>query len=137
MLPEPSDAHRVRALHALYPIHRTVDFSYDELTDYAQRTVDKVARLIAEIEGPIRELHSPFGIYTECDHDHDEADIENDLAFEVMEVGTVCEDGLMYRVCLSCCTGNGYQTEECVTNHEHGKDEPICKTIATLEKVPA
>lgn len=95
----------------------------------------EVERLVAErsVIEKIRELHKPFGIYTECDHDHTEADLENDLAFEIMEVGIVCEDGLMYQVCLSCCTGDGFQTEDCATDHKHGKDEPICATSALLE----
>lgn len=128
---------RQRAMRTLYPIFRTVDIAYEELVPEAQRTVDKVAALIGavrhETEAPIRELHKPFGIYDECECDHSEDDIENGRAFEVMEVGLTCEDGLMYLICVSCCTADGYQIEGCVGEHDHSKTGPICPTIAALD----
>lgn len=134
--PEPTPAQRLRAQYVLYPIHATVGIDYEELNRDAQREVDKVARLIADIEGPIRELHRPFGIYDECGHEHTEAHLEWGDCLDIMEVGLTCEDGLMYRVCTHCCVTEGFgggQTEECVTNHQHDKAGPICKTMAALE----
>lgn len=85
------------------------------------------------LEQRIRALHFPFGIYDECDHEHTEAHLEAGDCLEIMEVGLTCEDGLMYRICESCCTDGGGQTEQCISSHEHGKDEPICATMALLE----
>jgi hypothetical protein len=55
----------------------------------------------------------------------------------VDEVGLTCDEGLMYEICTSCCLqdgwAEGYQTEECATRHEHGRNDPICKTVAILE----
>lgn len=195
---------RERAQHTLYPIHRTVDISYEELNRDAQRLVDRVAALIGEVreesltavetldrrvleawaeagDDPrgrgyamglsiaaaavgrpvevwasperrenvqaeverlrdqrsaverIRDLHTPFGIYDECDHGHSEEDLERGDCMEIMEVGLTCDEGLMYRICISCCTDDGGQTEGCVDGHDHGKDEPICPTIAALD----
>lgn len=128
---------RQRAMRTLYPIFRTVDIAYEELIPEAQRTVDKVTALIGEVrhetEAPIRELHKPFGIYDECEHEHTEEQVAAGECLEIMEVGLTCEDGLMYWICVSCCTDGDYQTEGCVGEHDHSKTGPICPTIAALD----
>jgi len=87
----------------------------------------------------LRGLHKPFGIYTECGHDHTEEELEAGLCIEVDLVGLTCDEGLLYQVCEHCCTDDAtferYQTESCAEGHEHGAGEPICKTMAVLEGV--
>lgn len=124
---------RERAQHALYPIHYVVNISYEELNREAQRTVDKVAALIGEIKKPIRELHKPFGVYDNCGHDHNDAELADEICLRVDDVGLTCDEGLMYEICRECCTNGDYQTEECGTNHRHVKGKPICPTIAALD----
>jgi hypothetical protein len=85
----------------------------------------------------LRALHQPFGIYTECGHDHVEEDFEAGRCIEVDLVGLTCEEGLMYRICKHCCTDDAhfeqYQTEHCATAHDHGAGVPICQTMAVLD----
>ena len=88
----------------------------------------EVERLQA-IATAILKLHSPFKIFEECGHDHSED--ESPVAYEVDDVGMVCEDGYQYSVCVQCCTDGDFMTEECM-NHDHGKDIPICETVALL-----
>ena len=93
----------------------------------SSRTAE-VERLQA-IATAILKLHSPFKIFEECGHDHSED--ESPVAYEVDDVGMVCEDGYQYSVCVQCCTDGDFMTEECM-NHDHGKDIPICETVALL-----
>lgn len=85
----------------------------------------------------VREIHSPHGIYTECDHDHRDEDAPG--VIEIPEIGLTCEEGLMYRVCASCCVepgwSEGFQLEHCANRHTHTKDGPVCPTIAALDGV--
>jgi hypothetical protein len=75
-------------------------------------------------------LHRPFRIYGECDHGDDE-DHGGNKVVSVEEIGETCEAGFMYEVCRECCCGcDSYQSEECASYHNHGKDKPICKTAA-------
>lgn len=95
----------------------------DMLTPAAQVTAleRKVVRVL--------ELHSPFKIYDECGHEHEETEkgVTN-----VIEIGPVCQDGYMYTVCRHCCTNvGGFQTEECVSAHDHSTS--ICETRRALE----
>jgi hypothetical protein len=89
----------------------------------------------------IREIHTPWGIYTECGHQHTEAELEDEASpvKEVDLVGLVCADGLMYRVCRSCCVepgwSEGFQTETCATKHLHTPEGPVCPTTAALDGV--
>lgn len=88
--------------------------------------------------GRVRELHVPFGIYDECEHEHTQAEVDDDDSpvLDVDEVGLTCPEGLMYRVCEHCCVRDGYgQTEDCVGVHEHTKEGPICPTIAAVDGV--
>ena len=79
----------------------------------------------------LRALHSPYKIYDECGHDHHEGDIE---AVYIEEIGMVCGDGFQYEICRECCMNGGdFQSEEC-QDHDHGKDKPICATVAILDK---
>jgi len=96
--------------------------------DDANFVADVVEWLQAR-EAAILKLHAPFKIYDECGHDHSED--ESPVAFEINDVGMVCEDGYQYSVCIQCCTDNDTMTEECM-NHDHGKDVPICATVALL-----
>jgi hypothetical protein len=92
----------------------------------------------AELITELRELHRPFGIYDECGHDHTEEQLEAGDCLEIDEVGLTCEDGLMYQVCEHCCIKEWFgQTEDCASDHKHGKGEPICATAAILERVDA
>lgn len=105
------------------------------------------ARMVRELNAlnaritAVREIHSPWGVYTECGHEHTEDELA-DPANPVQEidlVGRVCAEGLMYRVCRSCCVepgwAEGFQTETCTFKHEHTVDGPICPTTAALDGV--
>lgn len=91
--------------------------------------------------GKIRAIHTPWGIYTECGHEHTEAEAADpeSTVHEVDLVGLVCADGLLYRVCKFCCVepgwSEGYQTETCVTRHTHTPDGPVCPSVAVLDEV--
>jgi hypothetical protein len=100
-------------------------------------TMDEMMIGIAKV----REIHSPWGIYTECGHEHTEAELDDEAStvHEIDLVGLVCEEGLMYRVCRSCCVepgwAEGFQTETCASKHTHTTDGPVCLTTAALDGV--
>lgn len=76
-------------------------------------------------------LHSPYTIYTECDHVHD-PDVEDDGAVDIPDVGRTCAK--LHDICAHCCTdAAGEQSEECACEHMHVLDKLICLTAATLE----
>ena len=84
----------------------------------------------------LRAQHRPFGIYEECSHCHTDEDVAVGVAKQIAEVGLVCADGLMYRVCYECCTGgSGYQSEECVDHHDHSAG--TCNTARVLDSLAA
>lgn len=107
------------------------------------RYLPDVHRLIKAVRAGLAE-HQAFGIYDECGHDHEDSEPGSGDLIRVDEVGLVCADGFQYRICKACCTSgppNWYQTEECVSSHGHGRDEPWCRTheamsSALLGEVP-
>lgn len=102
-----------------------------------------IPRLIAAVRAGL-DLHKPFGIYDECDHDHSDKDVAEGVAVDA-GFYFACNDALQYRICTGCCTSGGdrpEQTEECVTHHDHGPGKPWCRTYQAmaaelLEEVPA
>lgn len=81
-------------------------------------------------------LHGEFRIFDECGHEHTEEDVKAGRAFNVSEVGYVCEDGYRYSICRECCRDGDYQTEDCATYHKHTADGPQCRTVhAVAEKL--
>jgi hypothetical protein len=54
-------------------------------------------------------IHSSYGVYDECGHDHQEGDPGT---IEVEDVGIVCEAGHLYDVCRACHTVDGVTTED-------------------------
>jgi hypothetical protein len=67
----------------------------------------------ARMAKAIADLHRPFGIYRECGHDHD---CDEPGVVDVVDVGLVCADGLLYTVCFECHTDDGEareNTDEC------------------------
>ena len=92
----------------------------DELTVVFQNPTE--AALAAVLR-----LHRPWKLYTDCGHKH----VFGDGSVEIEDIGLTCE--VMYDICLECCTDGGdYQSENCASNHAHGKDLPICKTAAAI-----
>jgi hypothetical protein len=84
----------------------------------------------------LRKLHSPYGIYDACEHDHKDGDPD---AIQVDEIGLTCSAAKLYDICNACC-GPGesdYQSLECAENQEHGPDIPICSTVALLASFQA
>lgn len=80
----------------------------------------------------VLDLHASHRIYTECDHEHTEEEVEDERAIEVSDIGYTCEDGYLYSVCGACCfDDDNKQTEEC-TSHSHGDDKPLCPTEAVI-----
>ena len=55
-------------------------------------------------------LHSEWGIYDECGHDHTEEDVRTGKAIDV-DVGFTCEEGKVQSVCRECDTDDGDATE--------------------------
>jgi hypothetical protein len=82
------------------------------------------------------EIHTPYGIYDICDHEHTDDEAGFGLVFEVDEVGITCKEGLMYWVCTICCNDDGgWQTENCASSHTHDKNlENICPTIQLVTR---
>lgn len=80
----------------------------------------------------LAKLHSEFKIFEECSHDH-EVDPDQEMIglYWVEDVGVVCDDGYGYSICRACCVVNGYQTEECVSSHDHQKY--LCPTDKILK----
>jgi hypothetical protein len=96
-----------------------------------------VSEQAMKLEGRVRAIHRPFNIYDDCGHKHEigEPGVE-----EIDDIGLTCD--LEYKICVECCTvganegtGQLYQTEDCISFHDHGKDKPICRTIAVLPEV--
>lgn len=85
----------------------------------------------------VRELHSEFRIYDECDHDHTDEDVEQGRAVDTPDFRS-CDEVYMYSICAHCCTEPEYgQTETCAGDHNHRPGAPLCPTLALLaEEVP-
>lgn len=133
---EPTGLDYHAAYRAMFPgLAETIRIQ--DLPDDRLKTVDRAARLRRaereRVKALIAEIHIPFSIYTECDHDHDE---DEPGVLQVEEVGLTCKDGLMYRICTVCClSGGDYQPEHCADTHEHTKTGPVCPTAARLEEI--
>lgn len=110
---------------------------YDDVAADLARVVTERDEAKARIDAALH-LHRDFKIYDECGHNHTDVDVVSGVAFEMPEVGYVCEQGVQYVVCRACCTEDGYQTEQCVSTHTHGAGDPSCATrirIDELERV--
>jgi hypothetical protein len=96
------------------------------------------AAVVAERERlreKIAELHAPFNIYDECDHEHTDEDVREGKALDIHEVGYTC--ALSYVSCRECCTDydglHYWPTEECADHHEHTLNpDDRCATVALL-----
>jgi hypothetical protein len=80
----------------------------------------------------VADLHAEVRIFDECEHEHTEDDVKAGRAFNVSEVGYVCQDGYRYSICRECCRDGDYQTEGCATYHEHTADGPQCPTVHAI-----
>lgn len=105
----------------------------EAMTDRAIAAEQREADLRAGVEA----LHSPFGIYDECDHEHTEDDVAAGAAKDIPEVGRTCN--LLYIACRECCTdfdGRDYwPTEACANYHDHDHDPAHrCATVALLDR---
>lgn len=90
--------------------------------------IDDAARLAR-----LRDLHRPYRIYETCGHDVDGDD--GQAGHFTVDTGDfiTCEDGYLYSICTECCCDSGGQSETCITDHDHGRDKPICLTAAILD----
>jgi hypothetical protein len=99
-----------------------------EDADFIAHAREDIPYLLGVISA-VRALHRPYGIYDECDHQHEEAGGD---VIDASEIGLTCAK--LYDVCRECCTDDGdYQGESCADGHEHGPDKPICKTAELLD----
>jgi hypothetical protein len=80
--------------------------------------------LLAERVEKVLALHSKYGIYDECGHDHA---AEGPGVFDVAEVGLTCAEGLLYEVCHVCHFGHDGEPDE-FTGDEHWP----CATVRLL-----
>lgn len=79
----------------------------------------------------VRSLHKPFGVYDECDHQHESEDTSAGV-FDVPDIGLTCLK--MYDICRECCVGwSDSQSEWCADAHNHGPGKPLCKTREILD----
>jgi hypothetical protein len=96
-----------------------------DLLEAERKRADAAEAVIAKV----RALHEPFSVYAECGHDHEPGDPGVEDVVE--ECGYTCAK--LYDICRLCCAeGDDYQTESCISNHDHGPGKPICTTIAAL-----
>lgn len=115
------------------------DLDEDMREVYVDTLVAELAAREAALQAHIDkalELHRESKIYDECGHKHkmaDDYDVPAGLHL-IEDVGLTCEDGYQYSICRECCTDDGYQTETCVDNHEHGGSAACwpCPTHACL-----
>lgn len=93
------------------------------------RAGKKVPKAIAALDAVLA-LHRPFTIWDECDCEDKTSDSHRDIP----EVGPTCNR--VYRICEACCTGDGYQSEECGDYHIHALDGDYCPTgtVAAIEQ---
>lgn len=95
----------------------------------------RVAELTTTL-AKVREIHRPFGIYTECGHDHDNDEdvltVGAPVIREVQDVGLVCDNGKLYDICTECHVEPGLDGEP-----EWVADDPRarwpCPTIRALD----
>lgn len=78
-----------------------------------------VPKAITALEEVLR-LHRPFGVYNDCNC----PDLTTPEHILVEEIGLTCNRIL--DICRACCMSGGYQTEECVNNHQHEPHSDYC-----------
>lgn len=99
--------------------------------DYAEAHGGFYQRGLEEARQAVAAIHAPVPVYDECECDSDTR--------EQMNHAIECDDyegcAVFYRwdVCAQCCFENGYSTEQCWTQHNHGKDLPHCGTVAAID----
>jgi len=91
--------------------------------------VDRIARQTAALN-KIRELHTPYYVFDECDCTEEEK--IGGIHVDVEDVGRTCN--WRYNICTQCCVDPGGMSENCAACHDHGPDMPICPTIAIIEQ---
>lgn len=79
----------------------------------------------------LRALHRPYGVYDQCEHQHEETDEE---ALYIDGVGWTCDEALLMTICAHCCVVPQYgQSEDCATDHIHLPGYALCPTMAIVE----
>jgi hypothetical protein len=99
------------------------------MSAYLVREAANVLRAQAAQLDAVRDLHKPYGIYDECDHDHDGKDGPDVVLVE--DIGFTCAK--LYDICSACCEPHAGQSLFCSEAHDHGPDKPICATRRILE----
>lgn len=78
----------------------------------------------------VLDLHTPYGVYDKCGHDHEDGEPG---VREIDNVGLVCKEGLEHMVCSHCCANDGYgQSEECASAHDHERFCDPCPTVRLI-----
>lgn len=100
----------------------------------AESLPGRTAMVLAAALDAVLDQHRPLRIYDECDHDHDDDDLDAGRCIDVSEVGYTCEDGYLYSVCQACCmddldTG---QREPCADGHDHRTGDWLCETTERI-----
>lgn len=80
-----------------------------------------------DVRAKLLDLHKPYGIWEECEHNHDGAD---GAARYIDDVGLTCNK--VYDICRECCSDGDGQNEACADGHNHGPNVPRCATVAIL-----
>lgn len=102
--------------------HRS--FGNDEMYENSENAEEALRAVVG--------LHAEFRIFDECGHEHGEEDVKAGSAFNVSEVGYICEGGYRYSICRECCRDGDYQTEDCATYHRHTAEGPQCPTVKAI-----
>ncbi len=91
--------------------------------------IARVRELEAQIAAVVA-IHRVDTVYDECEHDHAEEDAANGVVY-AGEAGLTCAK--VHDVCRNCCVNAlGGQSDICSDEHQHGPNEPPCRTIAAL-----
>ena len=110
--------------------------SPDELREPAARYIAAFRALQAECDRlrraveAVRDVHRPYPVYELCGHELGDAECDPIQ----LDDGTWTCGPLVAVVCSACCIDSrGWPTDECEEDHEHGRDLPLCPTLAALE----
>jgi hypothetical protein len=116
-------------------VRKDMQDHHDEIDDCVSPLFNDASELGGAVQA-VLDMHKPFGVYTEeCGHDH-EYNEDGSLpegVLDINDVGLVCQDGLMYRVCTHCCLdGWDEQREHCANDHDHHYQGVYCPTVAVM-----
>ena len=131
MITEPLSPDELRELAArdCASVYRLLDV-YTAALERVRALEGERDRLRRQVEA-VRDVHRPYPVYELCGHDEDDDECVDPVE---LDDGTWTCGPLVAVVCSACCIDSrGWPTDECEEDHEHGRDLPLCPTLAALE----